>query len=163
MTAAGPVGPLKSRALLARLFSSRGGNPRSLRISTAASVSTGLLFFLLFSFFLLRPRISAKNFASGSPRNDDSELGRPVVSLIFSPLHGSHDSAREIACSSGPFLGHAGFQAWPIGLPFDHQIIGVAGEAIDGALRPDWIGKRGQPFVRAAIRSHDHRADAITL
>jgi hypothetical protein len=36
---------LKKPSVVGEAFASRGGNPRSLRISTAASVSTGLLLF----------------------------------------------------------------------------------------------------------------------
>jgi hypothetical protein len=47
--------------------------------------------------------------------------------------------------------------------PFDHQVVGVAGKAIDGTLRPDGVGKRRELFVRAAIQSHDDRPGAVTL
>jgi len=59
MTAVGPVGTVKKPSVVGEAFSSRGGNPRSLRIS-----SSGARFhqaFVLFSLFLLRPRFSPKN------------------------------------------------------------------------------------------------------
>ena len=60
-------------------------------------------------------------------------------------------------------LGQPGFEPWAIRFPFDDEIVGIAGEAIDGALRPHGIGKRGEPFVRPAVRGDDHRPDAIAL
>jgi len=51
----------------------------------------------------------------------------------------------------------------PMGFAVDDEIVGVAGQAIDGALRAHRIGEGGQPFVRATIRSDDDRAGAIPL
>jgi hypothetical protein len=45
----------------------------------------------------------------------------------------------------------------------DDEIVGIAGEAIDGALRPHGIGKGGEPFVGPAIRRHDNRSGAVAL
>ena len=84
-----------------------------------------------------------KNLALGRPRNDASCFRRPVASpdLLSAPRF--QRSRMEIASSSCPFLGQAGFQAWPIGFALDHEIVGVAGKTIDGTLRPHGIGKRG--------------------
>jgi hypothetical protein len=43
------------------------------------------------------------------------------------------------------------FDALPIRLAVDHQVVGVAGEAINRTLRAERIGERDQPFVRTAI------------
>ena len=51
----GPVGTVKKPSVVGEAFSSRGGNPRSLRIPIAASVSTGLLLFCLAHFSLAHP------------------------------------------------------------------------------------------------------------
>ena len=45
MMIVGPVGTVKKPSVVGEAFSSHGGNPRSLRISIVASVSTGLLLF----------------------------------------------------------------------------------------------------------------------
>ena len=60
-------------------------------------------------------------------------------------------------------LGEPRLEPRSIRFALDDQVVGVAGEAIDGALRAHGIGKRGEPFVRAAIRGDDDRAGAIAL
>jgi hypothetical protein len=70
-----------------------------------------------------------KKFGDKIAKNDDLQLSRLKVS-ISSPVRGSIiPPCRSVR--HGPV--QAGFQAWPIGLAFDHQIISVAGEAIDDA------------------------------
>src|SRR5437660_525284 len=54
---------------------------------TAAHVPTGLSFFLLlFSFLVPIASFPQRNFAPGSPRNDDRKLGRPTTSPVLSLL-----------------------------------------------------------------------------
>jgi hypothetical protein len=43
------------------------------------------------------------------------------------------------------------FESWTIRFAVDDEIVGFAGEAIDGTLRPHGIGKGGEPFVGPAI------------
>src|SRR6266550_8024801 len=51
------------------------------------TVPTGLSFFLLlFSFFVPIASFPQRNFAPGSPRNDDRQLGRPTTSPVLSLL-----------------------------------------------------------------------------
>lgn len=51
----------------------------------AAHSADGLSFFLLlFSFFVPIPNFPQRNFARGSPRNDDRQLGRPTTSPVLS-------------------------------------------------------------------------------
>src|SRR6267378_3915899 len=48
------------------------------------TVPTGLSFFLLlFSFFVTIASFPIRNFAPGSPRNDDRQLDRPTTSPVF--------------------------------------------------------------------------------
>ena len=71
-----------------------------------------------------------------------------------------------MAASSRALLrlfGEPGFEPRSIGFSLDDQVVGVAGEAIDGTLSADGIRKRGQPFVRPAIRGDDDGARAIAL
>src|SRR2546427_4054814 len=70
------------------------------------------------------------------------------------------------AMSSRALLGlrrHAGFEARAIRLAVDDKIVGIAGKAIDGALRANRIGEGGEPFVRTAVRGHDDGACPIAL
>src|SRR6516165_3149404 len=90
----------------ARLFSSCCGNPRSLRISIS-SVSfhrpSFLSFFLLFSFFVPRSSFPQRNFAPGSPRNDDRQLGRPTAHVVLSLLKRmSLSQSRSLLASDSP-------------------------------------------------------------
>ena len=135
----GLVGTVKKPSVVGVAFSSRGGNPRSLRISISGvsfHKPSSVLLFLFIAFF-------QKNLALVGPRTDASCFRRPVASpdLLSAPRF--QRSRMEIASSSCPFLGQAGFQAWPIGFALDHEIVGVAGKTIDGTLRPHGIGKRG--------------------
>ena len=60
-------------------------------------------------------------------------------------------------------LGEPRLEPGAIRFALDDEVVGVAGEAIDGALRAHGIGKGREPFVRAAIRGDDDRAGAIAL
>ena len=42
-----------------------------------------------------------------------------------------------------------------IGLPLDHEVVGVAGEAVNGALGADRIGEGGEPLVGTTIGGND--------
>src|SRR5262249_51357905 len=56
---------------------------------SVATVSTGLpflSFLLLFSFFVPFPGFPQKNFAPGTPRNDDRQFRRPAAYPLSSPL-----------------------------------------------------------------------------
>src|SRR5581483_2616065 len=57
----------------------------------------------------------------------------------------------------------AGLEAGAVGLALDDEIVGAAGEAIDGALGAERIGEGGQPFVRPAVADDDHRAGAMAF
>ena len=48
-------------------------------------------------------------------------------------------------------LGEPRLEPGSIRFAVDDQVIGVTGEAVDGALSPHRIGKGGEPFVRAPI------------
>ena len=44
-----------------------------------------------------------------------------------------------------------GLEAGPIRFAADDEVVGVAGEAVDGALGPDGVGECREPFVRSPI------------
>src|SRR5262245_29837182 len=79
----------------------------------------------------------------GWPRSDDRRTGRRGLSPRFAAWSASSESSR-------PFLGlvrHPRFEPRAIGLAVDDEVIGVAGEAIDRALRAHGIGEGGEPFI----------------
>jgi len=60
-------------------------------------------------------------------------------------------------------LGESRLESRPIGFVVDDEVVGVAREANDRALGADGIGKRGEPFVRSAVRSDDDGVGAVAL
>jgi hypothetical protein len=45
----------------------------------------------------------------------------------------------------------AGLEAGAVGLALDDEVVGAAGEAIDGALGAEWIGEGGEPLVWPSV------------
>jgi hypothetical protein len=137
-------------------FSSSGGNPRFVRISIRGVSFHKPLRFASFCVFLfmaiLHEKFRVRKLQERRQRcRSTYSIPHFLSGAAFSQ---SHSDEGKIGSSSCPFqglLGQAGFQARPIRLALDHQIVRVAGKAIDGALRPNGIGKRGQPFIRATI------------
>src|SRR6267154_1533368 len=80
MMIVGPVGTVKKPSVVGEAFSSHGGNPRSLRISIAASVSTGLLVFCYSFLSLCFSPVFHKEISS------QDRLGTTIASLL-DPSH----------------------------------------------------------------------------
>ena len=59
--------------------------------------------------------------------------------------------------------GRAGLEPGAVGLALDDEVVGAAGEAIEGALRADGIGEGGEPFIGPAVAGDDQRAGAVAF
>jgi hypothetical protein len=56
-----------------------------------------------------------------------------------------------------------GLEPGAVGLALDDEVVGAAGEAIEGALRADGIGEGGEPFIGPAVAGDDQRAGAVAF
>src|SRR6185295_8334980 len=56
-----------------------------------------------------------------------------------------------------------GFLLRPIRLAVNNEVIAVAAESVDGALRAHGVCEHREPFIRAAIGSHYHRPGSVPL
>src|SRR6185436_7502354 len=57
----------------------------------------------------------------------------------------------------------AGLEAGTIGFALDDEVVGAAGEAIEGALRADGVGEGGEPLIRAAVAGDNQGASAVAV
>jgi len=60
-------------------------------------------------------------------------------------------------------LGQGWLETFSVTFSLDHEVIGVAGEAIEGYLHPDGVGEGREPFVGAAVGGNDDGAGAMAF
>jgi len=95
-------------------------------------------------------------------------IGRSAISR-YSPVRAVSERSRWLLGSSvggGALAGsglEAGLEAAAVGLALDDEVVGAAGEAIEGALGADGIGEGGEPLIGAAIADDDQGAGAVAF
>ena len=50
-----------------------------------------------------------------------------------------------------------------IAVALDHEVVGIAGEAVDGGLATGWIGEGAEPLVGATVGGDDDGSGTVAL